>query len=533
MSSCYAVPQHPFLIRGISFHDGVVVLDAAGGQAAAVCPGCATPSVQVHDRYQRRPLDLPWRGLTVRLVLTVRRFCCENADCAKRTFAEDFAPVVPRLARRTAEAAALLLRIALAAGGEAGARLARAVGVPTSPDTLLRLIRQLPRPDTAGLRILGIDDLALRRGQTYATIFVDLETHRPIDLLPGRTANVVDAWLRAHPGVQVVSRDRAEAYPEGIRTGAPDAVQVADRFHLMRNASAALTDLLQRRRRRIDARRIVTETSPTSAASETGGPTKVLSPSRQRQVDARRRRIARWQQVCVLAAVGKSRSDIARAVGVSTRTVQRLLAAGEPPHLDELPREWEPIRSPLVAPYVAHLQTRWQQGCTNASRLYREIVGQGYTGSRTLLNTLLKPWRAPRPSRAERRWSQRLNIRWLCLRPVNQLTAEEHQALQHLLAEDEEVATGYRLYHEFSRVIRERDRASMTAWLTTAQESGLTPFVTLANGIGFDHAAVFAALEQSWSNGPVEGQIHRVKLLKRQGYGRASLDLLRCRILAR
>lgn len=511
----------------------MVVLDAAGCQATAVCPGCAEPSAQVHDRYRRRPLDLPWRGLTVRLALTVRRFCCNNAACERRTFAEDFTPIVPRYARRTTEAAALLLRIALTAGGEAGARLARAVGVPTSPDTLLRLVRQQPAPDTSQLRILGIDDLALRRGQTYATIFIDLETHRPIDLLPGRTASVVAAWLQAHPGVQVVSRDRAEAYAEGIRTGAPDAVQVADRFHLMHNASAALADLLQRRRRRRDAGRMVAEMSPASTAPDTGEPPKVLSPSKQRQVDARHRRIARWQQVCVLAAVGKSRSDIAREVGISTRTVQRLLAAGEPPHPDDLPREWEPIRSPLVAPYVAHLQTRWQQGCTNASRLYREIVEQGYAGSRTLLNTLLRPWRAPRPTRAERRWSQRLNIRWLCLRPAEQLTAEEHQALQNLLAEDEEVATGYRLYHEFSRVLRERDRAGMTAWLTTAQASGVTPFVTLANGIGLDRAAVFAALEQPWSNGPVEGQIHRVKLLKRQGYGRASLDLLRCRVLAR
>ena len=511
-----------------------MVLDATGRAATGACPACGTPSTRIHDRYQRHPLDLPWRGVTVRLLLTARRFCCDQAECDQATFAADFAPLVPRYARRTAEITALLLEFALTSGGEAGARLAQAVGVPTSPDTLLRVVRQTPPPDPTPVRILGIDDLALRRGQTYATIFIDLETHRPVDLLPGRTAAVVADWLRTHPGVEVVSRDRAEAYAEGARSGAPEAIQVADRFHLVHNASAALIEVLQRYRRRLD---LPAPDFPApdhqppvaSAVSDQGYP---LSPAKQRQADARSRRVARWERVRTLHAAGVSGRRIAEEVGVNRKTVQRLIAAGDPPHNQrERPRPGG-LTSPTLQPFVEYLQDRWQQGCTNASRLFREIQAQGYGGSQTLLIQAVQAWRPPRPTHPVRRTLRRVGVRGLCLRLPESLSPEEQVVLQQFLTDEPEVGTGYELLQRFRAVVHDRNLGRLETWLSDAQASNLASFAGLAHGIIADRAAVEAALTTPWSNGMVEGHVHRVKLLKRQGYGRANLDLLRCRVLA-
>ncbi|MCL5962399.1 MAG: ISL3 family transposase [Chloroflexi bacterium] len=516
----------------------MIELEADVVRENARCPSCHAICSKVHDRYQRRPVDLPWRGHRVRLVLTVRRFRCPNSACERITFAEDCGPNLPRYARRTLEANDHLLEIAQAAGGEAGARIADGEGLRVSPDTLLRILRNSPLPEVPTPRVLGIDDFALRRRQKYGTIFLDLESRRPVDMVEGREADVVTNWLKAHPGVEVIARDRSGAYAEGARAGAPEATQVADRFHLLQNASSALDGMLRGRRLRVDEIEAATVMHVTTPTVEGPGldATAKLSPTKQYLADRVTARIARRERVKELSEAGAGISKIAREVGIDRKTVSRLMHAPKPLHDQTVNRRPAGLSSPSLQPYVTYLQDRWQAGCTNASKLYREAVQRGYSGSYTLLARAIRSWRSPRlppeQQRKVRGRTRRLSMRWICLRPPEQLKPEEKTLLKKLLDQDAELALGHNLLQEFRRVVVERDLAGLENWLAKAKSSNLPTFVALANGIEDDRAAVNAAFSSTWSNGPTEGHINRLKLIKRQGYGRAKFDLLRARVLA-
>jgi transposase len=519
-----------FAVSLVRLDGPTVLLEVRGAAAGGRCPACGAVSDHVHDRYTRRPQDLPWRGRVVRLRVTVRRFRCVNPSCSQEKFGEDFGPALPRYARRTTDATALLLRFAEAAGGEGGARLAGAAGLPTSPDTLLRLLHATDTPLPAPPRVLGVDDFAFRRGHRYGTLLVDLETHRPIDLLLDRTAESLATWLRQRPGVAIIVRDRAEAYAEGARQGAPAAQQVADRFHILQNASAALEEVLRSRRRCLDYLAAHTPAAEPSVAAEAAP----LSATKQQQLARRARRLERWEEIRQRRAAGQSISQIARELGIERKTVRRHLGTRVPPPAPYAitPRPGG-LQSPTLQPFVPYLQERWQAGCHNARLLHRELVAQGCTASYSLLQQAVHGWRLPRPPRGtKRRTRRRLSLRWLCLRPPDQLRPDEQAVLTEALAADADLARGYALLQQCRAVIRTRELAALDAWLTEAQASELAPFVSLANGIEQDRSAVEAALTMPWSNGAVEGHVHRLKLIKRQAYGRASVRLLRRRVLA-
>jgi transposase len=211
------------------------------------CPLCRKPSARLHSRYVRAVADLPWMGCAVHLELHVRRFFCTNSECARQIFTERLPTVVAPYARRTTRLTDVFTLISFALGGEAGKRLAAGMGLETSPDTLLRLIRAQPEEQASTPRILGVDDFSFCKRKSYGTILLDLERRIPIDILPDREAAILEKWLKAHEGVEIISRDRGGPYAEGAKLGAPDAQQVADRWHLLANLSEALKTFFGRK----------------------------------------------------------------------------------------------------------------------------------------------------------------------------------------------------------------------------------------------------------------------------------------------
>ncbi len=306
--------------------DGRVIIVAAASSSVAYCPGCHNASHSLHSQYWRRLRDLPWQGSTVELRLDARRFRCRTPDCPRVTFAEVLPQVSTRYGRQTSRFSETIRLIGYVLGGEAGARLTERLGMGTSPDTVLRRLKSGPSVPVQGARAVGVDDWAWRKGQRYGTILVDLETHAPIDLLPDRSADSLAAWLQSHPGAEVISRDRAGLYADGATRGAPQAIQVADRFHLLCNMTAAVQRVLEQKRTAL-AKAIVPAV-PEPAPPETGGAPKAKTRPEQFRQDRRQCRVDRYDEVVELYRKGMSQQEIGRTLHIGRKTIGRFLRAG-------------------------------------------------------------------------------------------------------------------------------------------------------------------------------------------------------------
>jgi transposase len=365
-----------------------VILLISSTQANTRCPGCDVPARHIHSRYTRTLADLPWGGYRVTWRLRVRKLFCRNPACARRIFTERLPGLVAPWARRTLRLAARLLAMGLALGGAAWVRLSRHFGLTVSRNTLLRMIRRAPCHAISSPQVLSVDDFALRKRHSYGTILLDLEQGRPLALLPDREAATVAEWLQAYPGVEVIVRDRAEAYAEAARLGAPAACQVADRFHLLHNLAEVLTDVFRAHTpqlARINAQCTAVPTplhDPADPAAGSGLATVPLAPPqpsiRAAALAAARRaqRVAQYERVWTYHRQGWTLDAMAHQVGLSRRTVQRYLQS--PTFPERQPRHGRD-RS-LLDPYKATLLAGWNSGCRNGWHLFRTIRRQGFQG---------------------------------------------------------------------------------------------------------------------------------------------------------
>ena len=461
--------------------------------------------------------------------LEVRRFFCGSPACELRTFAEQVPAVALRHQRRTLLLRSLLETVALALAGRAGARLSRALGIAVSRVTLTRLIRALPDPVIGQITVLGVDDFAKRRGHSYATILIDMDTHRPVDVLEDRQAATLAEWLKKHPGVQVICRDRAGAYAEGSREGAPDAIQVADRFHLWQN----LCDAVERTV--ISCRADLREPAPdpsvpepagaSSAPAEATGPAASQDPGEGRlAVRARERHAA----VHDLLDQGRTHSQICAMLGLSPKTVRKFIRAATPEQTTAGPRP----PSSGIDRFAAYLQERWDQGCTDAARLHAEIKDQGYHGSQRSARRYLQPLRATltAPALPPPPPTVREVTRWITSRP-DHLTDEETARLSQVKARSAPLNATAGHVTASAEMMAGRHGEHLPEWITAVDLDDLPCLHSFTRGIARDQPAVTNGLTLEHSSGAVEGNVCRVKALKRQMFGSANLDLLRKRVL--
>jgi transposase len=522
-----------------------LVLSATTPKAS--CPACLQPACRVHGRYLRTLADLPWATTPVELLLWVRRFCCDTPTCEQQTFTERLPIVAPSYARTTARLSRSQTSTGVALGGAAGARHLAQQGLPGSRSTLLRRVRSLPDPEGPEPHVVGVDDWAWRKGHRYGSIVVDLERGCPIDILADRKTDTVAAWFKAHPEVAIVARDRADAYASGIAQGAPGAIQVADRFHLFDHLADTLEEVFQAHSRELnaihEARRLQEVTLPEGsvAVPVSHAPP---APAVQRQSEqSRARRLWQYEQVWELHKQGFSAEAVAQRVGISSRTVFRFLRHTTFP--ERQPRRQ--FKATRLDPFHTYLSDRFNAGCHHASRLFREIQTQGFMGTYGLVAAYVRCMREAQGVTSRlRKATAPLKVRvssekpltpkratWLVLRRDDK--REEMPADQELLgqlqAQHSELAKAIELSQDFAELLRQRQPEKLDGWLERAAQSTLKAFERFAAGLGNDYEAVKAGVTLPWSTGPVEGHINRLKMLKRQMFGRANIDLLRLRVL--
>jgi transposase len=494
-----------------------LLISARVKNTEAGCGACGTLSQRVHSRYRRHLQDVTCGEVPVTIELEVRRWFCGNPDCPVRTFAEQVPELAHRYARRTSSLRQLLEHIALALAGRAGARLAARLGITVSRSLLIRLIRTLPDPEVGSVTVLGVDEFAKRRGQSYATILIDMATHRPVDVLDDRTAEVFAAWLREHPGTRVICRDRAGGFAEGAREGAPGAIQVADRWHLWHNLCTAVESTVRAHRADL--------AEPPPADEESKVDTAPGVPESRTAIRTRERHAI----IHTLLAEGRTHTEICKILGLADKTVRKFRLAATADELINGPRK--SVRP--IDRHGAYLHRRWNEGVHDAAQLHAEITAQGYTGSKRSVRRFVLPLRpyqqvadlpAPPPKVRE-------VTRWLTSHP-DHLTEDKATQLSQLKDRSTLLARLAEHVTTFAQMMTGLTGAKhLEDWLTDVETDNLPALHTFARGVRRDQDAVTNGLTLRHSSGAVEGNVCRVKALKRQMFGRANLDLLRKRVL--
>jgi transposase len=523
-----------------------LTLRVTSRQALGHCPVCRFPTRRIHSYYERTLADLPWAHLRVVLQLRVRKFFCANGRCTRRIFTERLPTVAAPWARRTLRLAQRLVALGLALGGKAGVRLSQRWGLAVSRNTLLRVIHRQPLPVFPTPTVLGVDDWSLRKRHTYGTILVDLEWRRPIALLSDRDADTLAQWLRTHPGVQIITRDRSKAYADGARQGAPAAIQVADRFHLVQNLAKVLDQVFNAHIQELnalnDARDQTPIPQPDGALAAPVPPPRNATDAVVQAQQRRARRLAIYEQVWTLHRQGYTGYAIARQLRIGKSTVFRYLRSATFPE-----RQGRSDRGRSVLdPYKPYVLSRWNAGCREALALFEELKDQGYPGSYPTVARYAQRLRQAQGLSARQRVTRKpllavsepetplltpRRATWLVLRRPETREAREVQVLTALEGQHPAFAEAIGLAQDFAQLVRNRQPEQLESWLERAASSLSEAFQRFAKRLREDYDSVKAGVTLPWSNGPVEGHINRLKMLKRQMFGRAKLDLLSRRFL--
>ena len=507
-----------------------ITVSVSSAKFSAQCPKCHSISTKVHSGYVRTLADLPFGTKKVILHLKVRRFFCIKPDCTCVTFTEFMPSLTMRYARRTNQLYIALREIAFGLGGEEGARMVKKLRYgEISPDTLLRVIRRTPQDNLPTPRYLGVDDWAMKKGRTYGTILCDLERHTVVDLLPDRTSDVLEKWLKAHPGVEIITRDRSGSYSEGATQGAPDAIQIADRFHLLVNLTETLKHVVQR-----NPGILKLSPQPTSspgiekaekepAAEKETTQTVPASLSQKQEL---------YKQIQDLHRQGIGLRNIAKLLGVAVNTALKYANLPEPPV--------KQIRSSRrTFGFEQYIGKHWDEGTRAPKQLFLELRSIGYKGSYQTIARYVAVLRGPTCNHRHAQEAPKAppptlavsKAAFLLGKPAEKWDEDEKKLVQHLCQASLPVKNAYELAQSFQKMVRERRVDEFETWLCQAEKSVAPNMRNFAAGLRRDYNAVKMALSHPLSNGQVEGQVNRLKLIKRKMQGRANLDLLKQRVI--
>jgi transposase len=492
----------------------------------APCPVCATSARRIHSRYERTVWDLSIQNVQVILHLHVRKFHCDHPGCPRRIFTERLPQVTSPHDRYTFGLRQFLGQLGQEQGGAAGARSAKLLGMETTERAILRFMHALALPVIVDPQIIGLDEWAWKRRQRYGAIVVDLERKKPIALLPDRSQQTVIQWLKRYPTIKIVARDRSKEFAAAITAALPQAKHVADRWHLAKNLTEHLEKVVSARWKQLTKARCEAETSPEPVLVSP-------QPRRHRQSFGE----DRYQHALALAQAGHPTKTIAKRLGVGPRTIQRWLAQEHGPYVGLR----KPRRSPLDWS-TRYLRERWEAGERNGTVLWEELRVQGYSGSIRSVYRRLAKWRDhPRqrevpaspgsvPSSPFEGVTPGKVIGWMVARPGT-LSPEAQQQLDWITQTDGTLAQARELTHSFLELIRHHSGEGLDSWLKDVRASSVRQFLPFARSVERDKAAILAGLTLPYSTGPVEGHINRLKLIKREAYGRAGLSYLQHRFL--
>jgi transposase len=497
-------------IDAIDDGESVLTIAAHPILARGRCPDCATWSDRVHSRYIRKLNDLPIGGRRVQLVVRARRFFCDTASCRRSTFAERFEGVVAPMARRTRRLDEIVFCLAITLGGRPGAALARRIEIQVSNDTLLRAIRRRGSSEPIPPSVIGIDDWAWRRNFRYGTLVCDLERRKTIALLPDREPATVEAWLRQWPDIMVIARDRGGAYALAAQRALPNSVQIADRWHLMENASAAFLDAVRKSMRPVRVAIGATIINPA-----------LLTAAERLQYEGYLRREETNASILAMAKDGASIKDIRRKTGYSRKLIRGVLRGQR----SDIFRS----RQSSLEPWLPWLDEQWAAGQRNGAQLWRDLKQRGFRGCLRIVGEWVgRRRRADKTDSALGHAPAARTIARLLTTGRDHLTKAETVMVAVIESGVALLAEARDLITAFQDMIRRKATGELDAWLERAKGGLVSAF---ANGLTKDKAAVAAAIESPWSNGQTEGQVCKLKLVKRQMYGRGNIDLLQARVI--
>ena len=506
-----------FEVTAFQHMDQQIILSVQSRQKESPCPLCKIPSRTLHSYYYRTIKDLPAFGNAVFLKLKARKWYCNNSACIRKVFTERFNHFFECYKRSSIRLRNKVLKIALLIGGNPGAKLCRTLQFSASSSTLVRLIKQQCIMDIHLLDAIGVDDWAFKKGMKYGTAIINLHEHTVVELLPDRETATLQNWLRNHPEINIVTRDRFSRYALAVSTSLPDAIQVTDRWHLLKNMGDAMKRLLERKRQQIITLQAeqaiqVLEDEPQYSPSP--------KPRQQEKISPRQQLL---QRVKEMYATGKGTKTIARTLGISRNTVKKYIHLHEPP-------QKKGTRTTNLISFSEYLQTRINQDAyVESLQLFQEIKAMGYNGGRTILYSYLKKYGK---QRNRTRLAKLPAVSWttakmkvLLCKSEHQLQEKDLQLVKDICSKSPEIDRARQLAGKFRVMMENKQGHLLSDWIGEAENCGIAEMKGFAQGLLSDNQAVVNALSLPWSNGQVEGQINKLKTIKRQMYGRAGFEL--------